>query len=222
MANLHEVLTRLESASLRLKREKCSFCQPEVTYLGHIISADGLKSSPNKVKAVSDLPSPSKVSKLKTFLGLVNYNAKFLPDLATKLAPLYKLLKHEEPWNWCIEQETTFQDVKKSLLSSQILAHFDDTKPIVMVCDASRSPFGVGTILSQIQLDGSEHPVTYASHLLSSAEQNYSHLDKEALAIIFGVGKFHQYISGRTFILYTDHKPLIHIFNESNYINQYQ
>ena len=216
LANLHEVLTRLESAGLRLKREKCSFCQPEVTYLGHIISADGLKPSPNKVKAVSDLPSPSKVSELKTFLGLVNYYAKFLPDLATKLAPLYKLLKREEPWNWSIEQETAFQDVKKLLLSSQILAHFDDTKPIVMACDAS--PFGVGAILSQIQSDGSEHPVAYASRSLSPAEQNYSHLDKEALAIIFGVGKFRQYISGRTFILYTDHKPLIHIFSESKSI----
>ena len=137
LANLHEVLTHLESAGLHLKREKCSFCQPELTYPGHIISADGLKPFSNKVKAVSDILSPSKVSKLKTFLGLVNYYAKFLPDLATKLAPVYKLLKHEEPWNWSIEQETAFQDVKKLLLSSQILAHFDDTKPIVMACDAS-------------------------------------------------------------------------------------
>ena len=82
-----------------------------------------------------------------------------------------------------------------------------------MACDAS--PFGVGAILSQIQADGSERPVACASRSLSPAEQNYSHLDKEALAIIFGVGKFHQYTYGRKFILYTDHKPLIHIFNES-------
>ena len=217
LANLHEVLTRLESAGLRLKREKCTFCQSEVTYLGHIISADGLKPSPNKVKAVSNLPSPSKVSELKTFLGLVNYYAKFLPDLATRLAPLYKLLKHDESWIWSTEQETAFQDVKKKLLSPQILAHFDDTKPIVLACDAS--PFGVGAILSQIQADGSEHPVAYASRSLSPAEQNYSHLDKEALAIVFGVGKFHQYICGRKFTLYTDHKPLIHIFSESKSVS---
>ena len=125
LANLHEVLTRLESAGLHLKREKCLFCQPEVTYLGHIICADGLKPSPNKVRAVSDLPSPSKVTELKTFLGLINYYAKFLPDLATRLAPLYKLLKHKELWNWSTEQETAFQDVKKLLLFPQILAHFD-------------------------------------------------------------------------------------------------
>ena len=130
---------------------------------------------------MSNLPSPSKVSELKTFLGLVIYYAKFLPDLANRLAPLYKLLNHEEPWIWSTEQETAFQDVKKSLLSPQILAHFDDTKPIVMACDAS--PFGVGAILPQIQADGSEHHVAYASHLLSPA----AHLGKEALAIIFSV-----------------------------------
>ena len=198
---------------MRLKREKCSFCQPEVTYLGHIINADGLKPSPNKVKAVANLPTPSKVSELKTFLGLVNYYAKFLPDLATRLAPLYKLLKQDEAWHWSSEQEAAFQDVKTSLLSPQILAHFDDSKPIIMACDAS--PFGVGAILSHILPDGSEHPVAYASGSLSPAERNYSHLDKEALAIIFGIKKFHQYICGRKFTLYTDHKPLIHIFNES-------
>ena len=89
LANLNEVLTHLESAGLHLKKEKCKFSEPEVNYLGHIISADGLKPSPNEVKAVSELLSPSKVSELKTFLGLVNYYAKFLPNLAPKLAPLY-------------------------------------------------------------------------------------------------------------------------------------
>ena len=213
LANLNEVLTRLEAAGLRLKKEKCSFCESQVTYLGHIISAEGLKPSPNKLRAVSELPVPSKVTELKTFLGLVNYYAKFLPDLANRLAPLYKLLQHGEPWNWSTQQETAFQDVKKSLLTPQVLAHFDDTKPIVLACDAS--PFGLGAVLSQIFDDGSEHPVAFASRSLSRAERNYAHIDKEALAIIFGIGKFHQYISGRAFTLFTDHKPLIHIFNES-------
>jgi len=75
LANLNEVLTRLESAGLRLKKEKCSFCESRVTYLGHIISAEGLKPSPYKLRAVSELPVPSKVTELKTFLGLVNYYA---------------------------------------------------------------------------------------------------------------------------------------------------
>ena len=185
LANLNEVLTRLESAGLRLKKEKCTFCKPEVHYLGHIISASGLKPSPAKAIAVSKIPSPSKVSELKTFLGLVNYYAKFLPDVATRLAPLYKLLKHEEPWKWSTEQEKAFQDVKETLLSPETLSHFDDTKPIIIACDAS--PFGVRAVLSQIFNDGLEHQVAYASRSLSPAERNYSHLDKEALAIVYGV-----------------------------------
>jgi len=105
------------------RKRSAHFVNPKLrTYLGHIISADGLKPSPNKLRAVSELLSPSKVSELKTFLGLVNYYAKFLPDLATRLALLYKLLKHEEPWKWTTQQETAFQDVKKSLLTPQILA----------------------------------------------------------------------------------------------------
>jgi len=97
LANLNEVLTCLESAGLHLKKGKCTFCESQVTYLGHIISAGGLKPSPNKLKAVAELPAPSKVSELKTFLGLVNCYAKFLPDLANRLAPLYKLLQHGKP-----------------------------------------------------------------------------------------------------------------------------
>ena len=106
-----------------------------------------------------------------------------------------------------------FQDVKTLLLSPQILAHFDDSKPIIMACDTS--PFGIRAILSQILAGGSEHPVVQASRSLNPAKRNCSLSDKEALAIIFGIGKFHQYICGRKFTLYTDHKPLIHIFNES-------
>jgi len=98
-----------------------------------------------------------------------------------------------------------------------VLAHFDDTKPIVLACDTS--PFGLGAVLSQIFDDGSEDPLAFASCSLSRAERNYAHIDKETLAIVFGIGKFNQYISGRPFSLFTDHKPLIHIFNESKSVS---
>ena len=91
--NLTAVLNRLQEAGLRLKKEKCSFCVPEVEYLGHIISAAGLKPSPNKVRAIVEAPRPTKISELKSFLGLISYYTKFLPNLADSLAPLYKLMK---------------------------------------------------------------------------------------------------------------------------------
>ena len=126
---------------------------------------------------------PANVTQLKAFLGLVSYYAKFLPDLSTKLAPLYKLLRQDKQWEWSYQQEQSFQEVKQLLSSPNVLVHFDDQKPIVVACDAS--PFGIGAVLSHILEDGTEHPVAYTSRSLSIAEKRYSQLDKEALAIVF-------------------------------------
>jgi len=106
--------------------------------------------------------------------------------------------------------------VKQLLSSPNLLVYFDDSKPIVVACDTS--PFDIGAVSSHILEDGTKHPVAYASCSLSSAERKYSQLDKEALAIVFSVSKFHHYTFGRKFILYSDHKPLIHIFGESRAI----
>ena len=94
LKNLSEVLSRLENAGLHLKKDKCSFMLPEVQYLGHKISARGLEPSVEKVKAIREAPTPKNVTQLKSFLGAVNYYCKFLPNLANKLCPLYKLLQH--------------------------------------------------------------------------------------------------------------------------------
>lgn len=125
LSNLNEVLHRLEMAGLHLKREKCSFCRPEVDYLGHTISAKGLRPSPSKIRAITEVPQPTNISQLKAFLGLVNYYAKFLPDSATKLAPLYQLLQKDCKWKWTDEQEQSFQEVKQLLSSPNLLVHFD-------------------------------------------------------------------------------------------------
>ena len=210
--NLTTVLNRLQEAGLRLKREKCSFCVPEVEYLGHIISAAGLKPSPRKIKAIVDAPQPTKVSELKSFLGLISYYAKFLPNLADLLAPLYKLLRKNQRWHWSTEQDKAYKDAKHLLTTSEVLTHFDGSKPLCIACDAS--PYGVGAVLSHVDGD-KEQPIAYASRSLSAAERKYSQLDKEALAIVFGITRFHQFVYGRHFTLYSDHKPLIHIFNEA-------
>ena len=113
LTNLAQVLEHLDSAGMKLKKEKCAFCLPQVEYLGHMISAEGLCPAASKVKAIKEAPKPSSLSKLKSFLGLVNYYAKFLPDSATILAPLYKLLRNSEPWRWDKEQQVAFEKSKK-------------------------------------------------------------------------------------------------------------
>ena len=146
LRNLGEVLRRLEEAGMKVKREKCLFLLSEVEYLGHVISSAGLRPSEAKAAAITGAPAPTNETELKSFLGLVNYYAKFLPNLATALAPLYQLLRKDVKWQWESEQEAAFEEVKKLLKSSQLLVHFDSELPLILACDAS--PYGVGAVLS--------------------------------------------------------------------------
>ena len=140
--NLEAVLARLEKHGFRLKREKCAFLLPCVDYLGHRITAEGIQPSPDKVKAVQEAPTPQDVSQLKSFIGLVNYYGKFLPDLSNLLAPLYRLLQKDTKWSWGADQERAFKDVKKLLTSTHLLVHFDPDRELLVACDAS--PYGLG------------------------------------------------------------------------------
>ena len=180
LANLAAVLNRLSESGMRLKREKCSFLLPSVEYLGHVISAEGLKTSESKFNAITNAPTPTSVSELKSFLGLVNYYSKFLPDLASTLAPLYSLL--QKKWVWKKPQEDAFRAVNKLLRSSRVLLHFNEKLPLILACDAS--PYGLGAVLLHRMPDGTDRPIGFVSRTLSVTEERYSQLDKEALAII--------------------------------------
>ena len=122
------------------------------------------------------------------------------------MSPFHILLRKGTKWNWTQNQQIAFDKVKKPLPSDTLLVHFDSTKPILVYAEAS--PYGVGTILAHKMPDNSEKPIAFASHTLTPAECNYSQLEKEALAIIFAVKRFHQYLYGTHFTLYSDRKPL--------------
>ena len=211
--NLGAVLRKLKSAGMRLKKEKCHFMMSEVEYLGHKLSSKGLQPADDKVKAISQAPSPINISQLKSFLGLVSYYSKFLPNTATTLAPLYKLLHKDTAWTWGREQQQAFELIKKQLISDPVLSHYSPDQKLLLSCDASS--YGVGAVLSHLMEDGSEKPIAFASRSLSSAEKKYSQLDKEGLAIVFGATKFRQYLLGRHFTIFSDHKPLMYIFGDT-------
>ena len=156
-------------------------------------------------------PRPIDVGQLRSFLGLMNYYEKFLPNLSSILGPLYLLLQRYTPWVWGKEQEDVFNRAKGLLVSNKLLEHFDPEKALVVTCDAS--PYGLGAVLSHRMRDGSDRPVHYASRSLSNSEKGYSQLDKEGLAIVFAVKKFHQFLYGREFTINSDHKPLQYIFS---------
>ncbi|KAG7295105.1 hypothetical protein JYU34_022039 [Plutella xylostella] len=213
LARLQEVFRRLENAGLVLKKDKCHFFQDSVSYLGFVIDKNGLHKCPEKVKSILNAKKPENVTDLKSFLGMVNYYRTFIKNASSILAPLHELLQKNVTWNWTSDHENAFNSVKKCLSSDNILAHLNQDARIILTVDAS--PWGLGAILSQIDKDGVERPVSYASRSLNPAERQYSQIQKEATAIIFGVRKYHQYLYGRSepFILRTDHKPLLSIFH---------
>ena len=218
MAALEEVLKRLKTAGLRLRKEKCVFMAPSVAYLGHKIDAQGLHPLPDKVQAIQEAPRPRNSSELKSYLGLLSYYSKFLPHLSTVLAPLYQLLQRDRKWHWTQVHTKTFEQSKKLLLSSQVLVHFDPRLEIRLACDAS--DYGVGAVLSHRMPNGVEKPVGFISRTLSEAEKKYSQVEKEALACVVGVKRFRSYLWGHHFILQTDNKPLLSLLNEHKAIPQ--
>ena len=209
LQNLEKVLQRLEQHNIRAKKTKCAFLCSTVEYLGHRIDADGLHTLSSKVKAIQDAPQPQNVQELRSFLGLLHYYGKFLPNLATLLHPLNALLKTQSKWSWSTKCSDAFKAAKELLVTAPVLAHYNPSLPIRLAGDASA--YGIGAVISHVFEDGSERPVAFASRTLSPTERNYPQIEKEALSLIFGIQKFHQYLYGRPFVLVTDHKPLLSI-----------
>ena len=205
--NLQHLLKRLENKSLRCRKSKCLFAQPRIEYLGHVLTSNGIAKSP-KVDAVIAMPPPRDVASLRSFLGSVQFYSKFLPsNFSTFAEPLYRLVQSGVAWTWSKQEDDAFTKLKSLLSTDTVLANFDASVPIGIACDVSN--VGIGATLFHPYPNGSERPVANVSKALSKSQRNYSQIQKEALAIIFALKKFYQFLFGRKFILVTDHKPLI-------------
>ncbi|XP_053085641.1 uncharacterized protein K02A2.6-like [Pangasianodon hypophthalmus] len=214
LENLDAVLGRLEEFGLHVEKGKCDFFKDSLEYLDHIIVAEGLHKSPEKVSAIVNAPTPSNITQLRSFLGLLNYYGRFIPNLATIANPLNALLCKGKRWQCSAECEAAFKKAKEQLVSQNVLTHYDPQNAIRLACDTS--PYGIGAVISHMLPSGEKKPIAFASRTLSKAEQNYAQIECEALAIVFGVRKFHQYLYGWKFTLFTDHRPLTMIFGPQN------
>ena len=191
LQNLDSTLHRLQSMGIQLKSSKCVFLKPSVEYFAFVVDRQGIHPSPRKVQAIREVPVPENPTDIKSFLGLVNYYQKLIPDMATLVNPLNCLLSQDVPWKWSDDCQISFKTLKSALENSPLLTHCDSKKPVRLAADASSC--GIGAVLSYVSDNGEEQPIAYASQTLSASEQNYSMIEKEALALIFGLKKFHQY-----------------------------
>jgi hypothetical protein len=205
LKQLELVFEHLRRFKLRMKRDKCFFGCPEVRYLGHRISANGIVPDPDKVLAITRMPPPSNLKHAHTFLQTCSWFRKFIPNFATIAKPLSDLLKKNADWNWGPAQQEAFEALKDRLTTAPILQQAEWTKPFLLRTDASSH--AIGAALLQWE-ENEEKPIEYASRLLTAPERNYTTTEREALAIVWAVNKFRGYIGENTTVVITDHQPL--------------
>lgn len=222
LQRLELVFERLVQHGLKLKPSKCHLFRSEVKYLGHVVTEQGIAPLPERVEAIQSWPRPTTIRELRAFLGLTGYYRRFIKDFAKITMPLNKHLcgqsttrKHQSRQTlkeWGHDSENAFQQLKQMLLQAPVLAYADFTLPFVLYTDASNR--GLGAVLAQVQ-QGKERVIAYASRSLHPSEKNdsnYSSFKLEFLALKWAVTqKFHEYLLGAKFVVFTDNNPLAHL-----------
>ena len=203
---LKKVMERARLKNVKFNQSKIQFRVPQVHFMGNIVTADGLRPDDSKVQAIVNMPPPDGKPALRRLLGLVKYLAQYIPHESDITQPLRSLLKEDVQWQWMPEHEEALQKIRDVLSSQPLLRFYDVQKPVTIQADASSS--GLGACLLQ-----ENQPVAYASRALTSAEKNYSQIEKETLAICFAVAKFHPYVYGKECEIQSDHRPLETVFN---------
>lgn len=205
--NLRLFLERCRERNIKLNADKLKLRRQEVPYIGHLLTAEGLRADPEKVRAVMEMPAPTNVKGVQRLVGLVNYLSKFYEHLSDDCEILRQLTHKENLWEWTDVQENAFNRIKDKMTQVPVLKYYSPEEELTLQCDASET--GLGAALTQ-----GGKPVAYASRALSMTERGYAQIEKECLAIVFGMEKFHQYTYGRPVRVQSDHKPLENIIKK--------
>ena len=209
LISLREVFMRMSDSQLSFKSSKCHLLQSKVKYLGHVVDRDGIYPDPEKTLAISQLPVPKNVEKLRTFLGMSGYYRKFVPNYAKLCAPMYALTKIGVSFEWNSEHQNAYKTVQQLLISKPILAHPNYNYTFILQTDASDQ--GLGAVLTQY-IDGKEYVIMYLSRVLQPCEKKWTTQEKEALGVVWGIQSVRPYVLGTKFIVETDHASLKWLF----------
>jgi len=209
LKDLVSVFQILRENKLKINLEKCHFCMFEVEALGHKVTKKGLLLLENKVKAINNLDTPTNVTELRSFLGMIGYYRNFIDNYASLSSPLCGLLRKNVSYIWTDEHTKSFNKLKETLVNAPILCYPRYDNPFIIRSDASFQR--IGGVLLQLFKDKIEHPVYYVSRSLKKSERNYAITELEGTAAFYCVEKFKPYILGNPYqtVLYTDHQPLI-------------
>ena len=188
---LISTLDRLQRHGITLNKEKCSFATNSVKFLGHIVGKEGVRPDPEKVRGIKDMSEPRNQTELRRFLGMCNQLNKFSPVLTDTTKPLRDLLCNKNQWLWGETQQKAFGETKSVLSSTPVLSLYDQKRPTRVSADASS--FGLGAVLMQQHSNNQWRPVAYASRAMTSTEQRYAQIEKEALAVTWACERFLQY-----------------------------
>jgi hypothetical protein len=206
--HVHKTFAKLFQRNLKVKPEKCKFHRMNLEFLGFIVGRDGIQLDPDKIKSIWQWPQPKTVRDVQAFLGLANYNRKFIENYSKIATPLTELTKKDIRFHWTSKQEQAFHQLKLACQKAPVLRMFDPKKPLILETDAS--DYAIGACATQ-EHDGKRHPIAYYSRKMSPAEQNYDIHDKELLAIVSALQHWRIYCEGAPKLtIYTDHKNLLY------------
>jgi hypothetical protein len=205
LGHLKEVFQRLEKAGFTLNRDKVHLAQSEIKFLGHSLSADGVKILPERVGAISQFPPPKNLKAVRCFLGMVGFYGNFIKNFSQLAEPLHALKRKNAAFVWNEPQMRAFEQLMISISTPPVLQVPDFSKEFVLVCDSS--DVAISAVLNQQQEDVLA-PIAFASRLLTAAERKYSIHEKECLAVVWGYERFCVYLEHTEFTLHTDNQAL--------------